>query len=149
MVSHFFVSNSIFLLWIFYAKHFSHKLKNLNTFKAINLIKQTLATCAITFNMRWPAHIVCVLYKWPKFNWTHLLLFTVHGKDRLNLVNKKILNNFMREVQLFNSYFIIIILYDILETLPKQGRMITSQNCIITILTLNQQIAIILNHSHF
>ena len=55
----------------------------------------------------------------------------------------------MREVQLFNSYFIIIILYDILETLPKQGRMITSQNCIITILTLNQQITIILNHSHF
>ena len=55
----------------------------------------------------------------------------------------------MREVQLFNSYFIIIILYDILETLPKQGRMITSQNCITTILTLNQQIAIILKSSHF
>ena len=55
----------------------------------------------------------------------------------------------MREVQLFNSYFIIIILYDILETLPKQGRMITSQNCITTILTLNQHIAIILKSSHF
>lgn len=135
---------------IFYAKHFSHKLKNLNTFKASNLTKQTLATCAITFNMRWPAHIVCLLYKWPKFNWTHLLLFTVHGKDRLNLVNKNFFKQFYERSTIIQFLFHYYHFYmTFLKTLPKQGRMITSQNCIITILTLNQQIAIILNHSHF
>ena len=107
-----------FFINIFYAKHFSHKLKNLNTFKAINLTKQTLATCAITFNMRWPAHIVCLLYKWPKFNWTNLLLFTVHGKDRLNLVNQIFLQFYERSTIIQCFFSLLSFLYDILENPP-------------------------------
>ena len=106
-----------FFIMIFYAKHFSHKLKNLNTFKASNLTKQTLATCAITFNMRWPAHIVCLLCKWPKFNWTHLLLFTVHGKDMLNLLNQNFFTNLWEK----HNYSILISLLSFYMTFLKHS----------------------------